>query len=115
MPYGISPMVIYYNSELVDFELMEERGLDVPDLDARSQAALDLEEFRAAAEFATRPRRGTAGFYVAADAARARAVHLLRRRRDLRRRRRPDVARVLLRRHPVRARGGAAAAARPAG
>ena len=33
MPYGISPMVIYYNTELVDFERMERRGLDVPSVE----------------------------------------------------------------------------------
>ena len=30
MPYSVSPMVIYYNDELIDFERMERRGLDVP-------------------------------------------------------------------------------------
>ena len=48
-----------------------------------------------------------------ADAARAGAVHLLRRRQDLRQRRRADLAGLLLRRHPVGPREGAAAAARP--
>ena len=33
MPYGISPLVVYYNTALVDFELMAERGLEVPNLD----------------------------------------------------------------------------------
>ena len=42
MPYGVSPMVIYYNTDLVDFERMERRGLDVPDGRPRRQPrALD--------------------------------------------------------------------------
>ena len=65
MPYGISPMVIYYNKELVDFETMAERGLDVPSNPNDDNARWTLDEFRAAAEYATRPRRGTSGFYVA--------------------------------------------------
>ncbi|WP_310528146.1 extracellular solute-binding protein [Nocardioides sp.] len=59
MPYSISPMVIYYNDELVDFAKMERRGLDVPD--ETSPGELDdrwtLAEFAAAAQFAS--RRGT--------------------------------------------------------
>ena len=30
MAYSVSPMVVYYNTELVDFDKMERRGLDVP-------------------------------------------------------------------------------------
>jgi multiple sugar transport system substrate-binding protein len=65
MPYGISPLVVYYNTALVDFDLMAERGLEVPNLskDVR-RLRWSLEEFRVAAEFATRPRRGTSGLYV---------------------------------------------------
>jgi multiple sugar transport system substrate-binding protein len=33
MPYTISPMVLYYNTELIDFDRMEARGLDVPSED----------------------------------------------------------------------------------
>ena len=47
----------------------------------------NFEQFAAAADFATRPRRGTKGVHVAADAARPGAVHLLRRRLGVRRRR----------------------------
>lgn len=68
MPYGISPMVIYYNRALVDFERMAERGLDVPsvdDDDLTKRPGWSFEQFAAAAEFASRPRRGQAGFYVA--------------------------------------------------
>ncbi len=65
MPYGISPMVIYYNKDLVDFERMEARELPVPALDdddRRPQWSFD--NFAAAADFATRPRRGTRGVYI---------------------------------------------------
>ncbi|WP_460795578.1 ABC transporter substrate-binding protein [Nocardioides pacificus] len=60
MPYGISPMVIFYNRDLVDFDVMRERGLDAPS----SNASWSLEEFTAAAEMATRPRRGTRGLHI---------------------------------------------------
>ena len=62
MPYGISPMVIFYNKALVDFDRMEARGLDVPD---EERLAWTFDQFAAAADFATRPRRGTRGVYVA--------------------------------------------------
>jgi len=64
MPYGVSPMVVYYNTDLVDFERMEERELEVPNLDPDARLRWSFEEFRVAAEFATRPRRGTSGLYV---------------------------------------------------
>lgn len=68
MPYDISPMVIFYNRELVDFDRMALRGLDVPvetpnDLRSLTQS-WDFDEFTAAAEFASRPRRQTRGVYV---------------------------------------------------
>jgi multiple sugar transport system substrate-binding protein len=62
MPYGISPMVIFYNKALVDFERMEERGLPVPDPEER--ASWSFETFSAAVQFASRPRRGTKGVHV---------------------------------------------------
>jgi multiple sugar transport system substrate-binding protein len=68
MPYGISPMVIYYNTKLVDFQAMTERGLDAPtvdDVDLSKKPTWTLEQFQAAAEYASRPRRGVAGFYIA--------------------------------------------------
>ena len=102
--------------KLVDFEPMAERELDVPtvdDEDLSKKPTWTLEQFQAAAEYASRPRRGDRRLLRRPDAARAGAVHLLRRRRDLRRRRRADLAGLLLRRHPVGARAGAAAAARP--
>lgn len=60
MPYSVSPMVIYYNDELIDFAKMERRGLDVPATDPTTEERSDrwtLAEFAAAAQFAT--RRGT--------------------------------------------------------
>ena len=39
MPYGISPLVVYYNTALVDFERMAERELDVPNLERRTSAS----------------------------------------------------------------------------
>ena len=64
MPYGISPLVVYYNTALVDFERMAERGLEVPNTSEDVRLRWSLEEFRVAAEFASRPRRGTSGLYV---------------------------------------------------
>ncbi|GAA1934841.1 ABC transporter substrate-binding protein [Nocardioides hwasunensis] len=61
MAYSISPMVIYYNTQLVDFDKMERRDLDVPT--PNSSGVRDrwtLAQFGAAAEFASRrgDRRG---------------------------------------------------------
>jgi len=64
MPYGVSPLVVYYNTALVDFDVMAERGLDVPNLSEDARLRWSLEEFRVAAEFASRPRRRTSGLYV---------------------------------------------------
>ncbi|QZY29768.1 ABC transporter substrate-binding protein [Nocardioides coralli] len=61
MPVGISPMVIYYNTELVDFDRMEQRGLPVPE---EERLTWSFEEFVAALEYASRPRRGTRGIQV---------------------------------------------------
>ncbi|UMG93526.1 extracellular solute-binding protein [Nocardioides sp. TF02-7] len=61
MPYGTSPMVVYYNTDLIDFERMEARGLPVPNDDRSSWS---LEDFRAAAEFASRPRRKARGVFI---------------------------------------------------
>lgn len=59
MPYSISPMVIYYNDELIDFAKMERRGLDVPAVssDGVLSDRWTLAEFADAANFAA--RRGT--------------------------------------------------------
>ncbi|WP_167880444.1 ABC transporter substrate-binding protein [Nocardioides guangzhouensis] len=62
MPYGVSPMVIYYNTNLIDFETMKEQGLPAPGPESTSW---NFEQFSAAADYAT--RRGTKGVYVAAS------------------------------------------------
>ena len=66
MPYGISPMVIYYNTELIDFDRMRARGLQAPGSDDSEEPprAWTFEQFSAAAEFATRPRRGSKGVSI---------------------------------------------------
>lgn len=61
MPVGISPMVLYYNPDLVDFDAMEARELPVPD---EKRLTWGFEAFTAAVEFASRPRRGTRGIHV---------------------------------------------------
>ncbi len=61
MPYTSSPMVIYYNTELIDFERMAVRDLPVPPED---QEYWTLDMFRAAAAFASRPRKATKGVYI---------------------------------------------------
>ena len=60
MPVGVSPMVLFYNTELVDFEAMAARGIAAP----TEGLAWNFEQFVAAAEFASRPRRGTRGIHV---------------------------------------------------
>lgn len=55
MAYSVSPMVIYYNTELVDFEKMERRELDVPAVNEEGvRERWTLAEFEAAARFASR-------------------------------------------------------------
>ena len=55
MAYSVSPMVIYYNTDLVDFERMERRELDVPTLDSDgNRLRWTLAEFEDAARFASR-------------------------------------------------------------
>ena len=61
MAYSVSPMVIYYNTDLVDFDKMERRGLDVPTADDEGvRDRWSIAEFGAAARFASRrgDRRG---------------------------------------------------------
>lgn len=60
MPYSVSPMVIFYNTRLVDFDRMAARGLDVPE----EPTSWTFDQFTAAAQFATRPRLGTRGVYI---------------------------------------------------
>lgn len=60
LPYAISPMVVYLNTSLVDFEKMAFRGFEVPSDPTR----WNWNQFIAAAEFASRPPRSQWGFYV---------------------------------------------------
>ena len=67
MPYGISPMVIFYNTEMVDFERMQRRGLPIPQLALDPDSVTQtwaFDTFAAAAEFASRPRTNSRGVYV---------------------------------------------------
>ena len=64
MPYGVSPMVIYYNTRLIDFNRMRARELPAPE-EQEEHDGWTLEQFSAAAEFASRPRQHTRGLYVA--------------------------------------------------
>jgi multiple sugar transport system substrate-binding protein len=54
-------MVIYYNTDLIDFERMAARDLPVPPEDREYWT---LEMFRAAAQFASRPRKDSKGVYI---------------------------------------------------
>ena len=55
MAYSVSPMVIYYNTDLVDFDKMERRELDVPTADDEGvRDRWSLAQFEAAARFASR-------------------------------------------------------------
>ena len=61
MAYSVSPMVVYYNTDIVDFDRMERRELDVPTPnDDGVRERWTLAEFGAAATFASRrgDRRG---------------------------------------------------------
>lgn len=61
MAYSVSPMVVYYNTDLVDFDKMERREYDVPTAnDEGVRERWTLAEFGAAATFASRrgDRRG---------------------------------------------------------
>ena len=40
MAYSVSPMVIYYNTDIVDFDKMERRQIDVPTADDGSSATV---------------------------------------------------------------------------
>ncbi|MBD8870533.1 ABC transporter substrate-binding protein [Nocardioides donggukensis] len=58
MPYGASPMVMYYNTDLVDFEEMAAQELPV----SGNPLRWNFDQFAAAAEFAA--RRGTKGVHI---------------------------------------------------
>lgn len=63
MPYAISPMVIYYNKELVDFAKMRNRDISAPDPES-DNPHWTFDQFTAAAQFATKPRKRTRGVYI---------------------------------------------------
>ncbi|GAA2143195.1 sugar ABC transporter substrate-binding protein [Nocardioides koreensis] len=63
MPYAISPMVIYLNKKLVDFTRMQKREISAPDPES-DNPHWNFDQFTAAAQFATRPRKGTRGVYI---------------------------------------------------
>jgi multiple sugar transport system substrate-binding protein len=62
MPYGVSPKVIFYNTELIDFEQMRQRELLAPSND--DHKGWNFDQFTAAAKFATRQRLHTRGVYI---------------------------------------------------
>jgi multiple sugar transport system substrate-binding protein len=70
MPYGISPMVIYYNTELIDFAKMRARGISAPgsdDPEAPLPTRWSFDQFAAAAEFGTKPRKRSRGVSIEAS------------------------------------------------
>lgn len=60
MPWSISPQVLFVNEKLVDFEAMEVQDLDIPNRWDR----WTLAEFQTAAEYASRPGKGTVGVHI---------------------------------------------------
>lgn len=65
MAYSISPTVMFLNEDLVDFDVMKQRGLPVSERWDRWW----MQDFAAAAKFGTKPRRGVAGVHVDATVA----------------------------------------------
>lgn len=63
MPYATSPQVLFYNTELIDFERMLARGLAVPEFEEDLPRTWNFAHFRTAVEFAARPARNIRGFY----------------------------------------------------
>lgn len=61
LPYGIDPLVVVYNTALVDWEAMDAEGLATPS----SSGRWTLDALRDAAAFASNPETGTKGLYVA--------------------------------------------------
>src|SRR6478735_4165764 len=61
MPYAVSPRVIYYNTDLVDFARMKAIGIQVPGSENKSWS---LSDFETAATFATTGRKGVRGFDI---------------------------------------------------
>ncbi|GAA3803116.1 extracellular solute-binding protein [Nocardioides panacisoli] len=62
MPYTASPMVMYYNKDLIDFDRMARRGQPVPNED---HSSFSLDAFRAAAQYASRPGTHAKGVEIA--------------------------------------------------
>jgi multiple sugar transport system substrate-binding protein len=60
MPWGVSPMVIYYNTDLIDFDLMPLEGLDAP----KDHESWTFEQFQAAAEAAVQEEPGARGLQI---------------------------------------------------
>ena len=60
MPWGVSPMVIYYNTDLIDFDLMPLEGLDAP----KDHESWTFEQFEAAAEAAVQEQPGARGLQI---------------------------------------------------
>lgn len=60
MPYGMDPLVMVYNTALVDWDAMEAEGLSTP-----SGGRWTLDQLGEAAAFASDPEAGTKGLYVA--------------------------------------------------
>ena len=66
MPYAASPEVLYYNTDLVDFEAMAAAGHDVPNPES---GRWSLEQFAEAVQWAARPRAGIRAVALPADVA----------------------------------------------
>ncbi|MBE7324680.1 extracellular solute-binding protein [Nocardioides sp. Y6] len=60
MAYSISPTVMYLNEQLIDFDVMKQRGMAVSNRWDRWW----MQDFAAAAKFGTKPRRGVAGVHI---------------------------------------------------
>jgi len=66
MPYAASPQVVYYNTDLIDFDAMETAGHDVPNPDS---GRWNLEQFADAMQWAARPAAGIRSIARPADVA----------------------------------------------
>lgn len=64
MPYTASPQVVYYNTDLIDFNLMKAAGLPVPG--SLDSGRWTVPTFAAAVQFATRPAAGVRGVSIPA-------------------------------------------------
>jgi multiple sugar transport system substrate-binding protein len=60
MPYAISPMVIYYNTDLINFQAMRNRDIDAPS----EHSTWTMAQFAAAAQWATQPRKKARGAHI---------------------------------------------------